>query len=760
MNFMKKHGAIVCFLLASLILLGLFHKIVFNANQVSFASGGDGMKSTFGTVYHIKHDSTYWHTKAMNYPFGESVFFTGNQVVLTNTLKLLKAVGWDLSDYALGISNILILLSFALAALFIYLVFMELGVVYWMAILASLLIMILSNQWERLGGHYNLAYAYLIPVILYLLLRFYRKPSYGLSVIFGVLVILFSAKQLYIAAFILVLWVPFWIFVFFQDRERFGKPLFIISHVLIQFFIPFILFNLFSGMQDPGLDRTAFPWGFYPSRIRLEAVFLPVSLPHGQFLDIKGVFRSSAYVGLLGAVVAVVILFSSVRKLIRKKGFLALKVSDNPAWNILFWSGVISLFIAMGWPFSSGWERLLNYSGPFRQLRAIGRFVFPFYYIMTITSFLYLWRWHQKSGLRIRHLLLALFLLFAGFESMMHIRTCPKRYNNPISWHSELYNSSEQNQWYEKYNSADYQAIIPLPYFHIGSENYWHGDRTPVIADAYAASLGTGLPLTAVMLSRTSIKQTLMNLDLILEPYHNYPILEEFPDQKPLLILRHKKGGLSEHEHDLISKAELLTENDHLKIYHLTLDSIPGLISDRQKELSQLAEKQEADPQSMEGDRMDLILRESPGVLYEDFESEPNGVYSSEFSKAQTLFEGVVPDTGKYLVSFWFEGADRDLWPRTVFWNELYSEDGKKYDYIYTDFFRKMVLRDGSWGLVEYPVHVKEAGSRLKITMENKVITSGEMIIDQVLVRPIHQTHVAWSKGQTWVNNRALIPDP
>ena len=742
MNFVKKNGAIITFLFATLILCSLFHKVLFNANEISFAKGGDGLKSTFGTVYHIKYDSHYWHTDAMNYPFGESVFFTGNQVVLTNTLKLLKYAGWDLSDYAMGISNILILLSYAIAALFIYLIFIELEVTYWFAILVSLLIIILSNQWERLGGHYDLAYAYLIPVILYLLLRFFRKPGYGVSVIFGIVVILFSAKQLYITAFILVLWVPFWVFIFFQDREKFGKPGFIISHLLIQFFIPFILFNLFTGMQDPGLDRTAFPWGFYPSRIRPEAVFLPEGLPHGKFLNIKGPLRSKAYVGLLGSVVFLIILITVIWKLIRKKGIASLSVSDHPGWNIMFWAGVISLLIAMGWPFSLDWERMLNYTGPFRQLRAIGRFVFPFYYTMTITSFLFLWRWHQKSSFKIKHLVLAVVLLVAGFESVVYFRHWPRIYNNPISWHSGLFNSSEQTEWYGKYKWADYQAIIPLPYFHIGSENYWVGGDSPVITDAYAASLGTGLPLTAVMLSRTSITQTLMNLDLAMEPYHEYPILEAFTDPRPLLILRHKKGRLSEAEQNLVDKAVLLTENDHLLIYHLSLDSIPRLITERQRELALLAH--------------DSNIRQEPGVLFEDFNSEPGGVFSTAFSAPVTLLEGLIQDTGKYLISFWFEGTDRDLWPRTVFWNELYREDGSKYDYIFTDFFRKMVLRDGSWGLVEYPVHVKEKGSRLKIAMENKVITGGEMIIDKVLVRPAGVTHLFSTDDQTWVNNRQL----
>ncbi|MEN8158359.1 MAG: hypothetical protein ABFS10_15505, partial [Bacteroidota bacterium] len=333
---MKKYGAAITVILSTVILFSFFHRVVLDANQLSFAAGGDGLKSTFGTVYHIKYDSTYWHTDAMNFPFGESVFFTGNQVVLTNILKLMKDVGWDLSDYAMGISNILILLSFVLAALFIYLIFIELKMGWWMAIAGSILIILLSNQWERLGGHYNLAYAHLIPVIIYMLLRFYRKPTYLLSSIFGIVVVLFSAKQLYIAAFIMLFWIPFWIFLFFHDREKFGRPLFLVTHMLIQFILPFILFNLFTGMHNPGLDRTAYPWGFYPSRILLNAVFFPEGLPH-EFIQFKGVVRSKAYVGLLGTVVAAVILFSVVRKLVRRDGIKALQVSENPAWSLLFW---------------------------------------------------------------------------------------------------------------------------------------------------------------------------------------------------------------------------------------------------------------------------------------------------------------------------------------------------------------------------------------------------------------------------------------
>ncbi len=88
----KIQGAIATVLIASLIIFVLFSNHILEANQVSFASGGDGLKSTFSTLYHIEYDSSYWHFEGMNYPFGESVFFTGNQTFLTNAIKNLPLI--------------------------------------------------------------------------------------------------------------------------------------------------------------------------------------------------------------------------------------------------------------------------------------------------------------------------------------------------------------------------------------------------------------------------------------------------------------------------------------------------------------------------------------------------------------------------------------------------------------------------------------------------------------------------------------------
>jgi hypothetical protein len=53
----------------------------------------------------------------------------------------------------------------------------------------------------------------------------------------------------------------------------------------------------------------------------------------------------------------------------------------------------------------------------------------------------------------------------------------------------------------------------------------------------HIVSLKTGLPLTAVAMSRTSLSQTSKNIQLVLEPNEPLKILEEMPNKKPFLLM-------------------------------------------------------------------------------------------------------------------------------------------------------------------------------------------------------------------------------
>jgi len=739
---MNKKGAWIVVILMSIILITLFHKTVFNAGKVSFAAGGDGLQSTFGTIYHLRHDTTYWDTYAMNYPFGESLFFTGNPILMTNALKIIQDItGKDLSEKAMGLSNLWILFSFVLCALFVYLIMIELKLPWWYAVLGGVLIAMFSTQWERLSGHYNLAVAFAFPVPIYILMRFYKKPLYLTSVIFGLYMFIISARHLYFTLIITAMIIPFWIHLIFSGLNGKGKWHQAMLHFAIQIFIPLLVFLILSGMNDEAIDRTAYPWGFYFSRMKLEAIFLPIGLPHGSFLEFSYHSKSTAYVSLLGTIVFLVIGIRLFVLLFKKQFKEAFLIGDSKSFSWIFWGSVICLLLSFGLPFSPAYEKLLNYTGPLRQFRVPGRFIMPFYYLMTITAFYMLWFWFKNTRFKGKYVVLVVALLFTSFESIMHIRARPRQYRHTLEQLNDWDNKLEENRWINGHSWSEYQSMVPLPFFHVGSENYWIGDRSPALQPAFIMSIKTGLPLHAALLSRTSISQSLMNIDLVKEPYHDYEVLEMLPSDKPFLLLKLSGVNLSHNETRLISKAELVNRGNKLDSYRLSIDSIRSLIVDRQNELRTLAST-------------DSLSSEFS--LFEDFKSEHEGCFSGSFKEPVTFFSGIIPDTGTYSVSFWWEGTVRDLWPRSNLFVDLYRSNGEKYHHLMTDLFREMVLREGSWGLVEFQADVKEPFTKIDLTVYNKLIIKGNIQIDNVLIRRKGKVYTFEDEKGTWVNNRLL----
>ncbi len=740
-------GSIITVILTSSLMFLLFHNIILHPNDISFASGGDGIKSTFGTLYHIEHDTTYWHTGAMNYPYGESVFFTGNQVFLTNVLKFLKDRSLDPGAYALGISNMLILFSYVLCALFIFLIFNELNVPVLLGALFAVIITFLSPQWARLSGHFNLAYAYAFPAAIWLIMVFYRKPRFLLSVIIGLYLFFMCWKHLYFYVLIGLLLGCFWVYVFFTGKERFGGTWKMAVHFTIQLIIPIAIFILFSNMYDVVIDRTAYPWGFKWYSTRIEGVFLPLLHPYFPFIRITGSWRTLAYVGAFATLIFLYIIFRVIYLMSsRGRSRDAFLVSDHRALNILFWASVISFLISLGLPFTLGVEKWLNYTGPFRQFRAIGRFVFPFFYMLNIMAFYLVWKWMKEYNGWVMKLVFSLALIMTVYDAWLNIAPYPKMLDNKIPTLNDRQNILPEDQWVKKYDWSKYQAIMPFPYFHVGSENYWVGGDSPVQTDAYVASLKTGLPLNAVMLSRTSISQTLKNLDLCLEPYRNYPILDDLPSRKPFLFVYKKNTQITENEKRLIDHAQYLTGNKSLEFYRFYPDTLKALVREHQAYLKSLI------PGS-------LCAGDESSVIYENFDEEPGDIYSNDITRKTKFFETEIPDTGTYEISFWFLDGDKDLYPRTRIDITLSAPGEEDYFFFGTDVQKKVVTRDSSRVLFEESVDARYPGTVIKLSYHNKVLTKGKFRIDDLLIRKKGQDVRFTKNGHTWINDREIFGD-
>jgi len=747
----------------SLVLLFIFYgNVLRNLNNTYFSASGDGLKSTFGSVYHVNHDTSYLRTCYMNYPFGESVFYTGGQPVITNWFKLLKNNGFDFTDNLLGFINLWMLFSIVLGALFLYLILRELKLPVLYSIGVSNIIAFMSPQLDRFGGHFNLAYLYFIPLMIYLFLVFYRTRKIYISLLLGAVALLSLVTHAYFFGFQAFLVIVFWIWAIIEDKESFGKVKFPALNIFIQLILPFIIFQILVWSSGEVDDRTSYPWGFFSFPAYLQGIFYPINRVYGNLMHVKQVsWEGISYIGLVGVIGFLTIVLNSAKDIINKKGkWSFLKVSDNKFLNILFWTSILALVFSFAIPFSLGLKKLFNYMGPLKQLRAPGRFAWLFFYSINIVTFYLLWRFNSNNKKITAKILLSAALLWGSYDAYLNVRSQEKHINNSIASLNDEENISEINLWYNDIDFKQFQAIIPLPYFHVGSENYWIEGSGESKKQSFIASMKTGLPLTSVMMGRTSMDQTVKNLQLIMEPYNSFDIIDLWPNEKPFLILYDKNSVLTISERNIKNKSQFIISNDLLEIRTISKVDFEELLQENKDQIRNQLESKELF--GIEG----LIITDSiSSVHYKGFGDIVPGeskigekCYTGNIKKENVIFEKqfVKIDTSKeYIVSLWVQNMNADLYPRTKLIASLYNESGERHYKDKFDIWRRTKIIDSNgWGLIEFKIKFKNSNDKIKLSMVNNLITNGELKVDEILIRPDGTDVFVKGKDLIYKNNR------
>ena len=382
-------GWISTVLITSLLVCLYFPAVVKTLNTTVFTSGGDGLKSYYCYLYHIKTDSTELGFEGMNYPYGESIFFTDNQPFLSEAMRLLCKVFPALYNYSIAVWNGALLLSIVLAALFLYLILMELGLPLVISVLAGIGISMLSPQMGRMGAHFSLSYIFVIPMAIFLLLKFSKQQKFKYSIIMGFLIIWSGATHMYYIAFLAMLIFLFWIFFAFGRPEVFSKWKTWLPHILIQLIIPVVIFELVVMISDHVTDRGQYPFGFLFYRAYAESVFLPADRHYGEFLHKIINYRyinweGYAYIGAVAALACAIFFGRAFPRLFKGRFRTGWMYDNNLFLTYLFWGSFLILLYSCGIPFILGLEGIVDYLGPIRQIRGLGRFAWVFYYSMNI----------------------------------------------------------------------------------------------------------------------------------------------------------------------------------------------------------------------------------------------------------------------------------------------------------------------------------------------------------------------------------------
>ncbi len=753
----KLPGLAVTVIIGILLMFYFFETPIKSPGQTFFATGGDGLKDYYTTSYYIKYDTSYTHSMVMNYPHGEHIMFTGSQPSHSMLLKLVNDYITDIGDYTVGVMNIAMLISVVAGMVFICLLLIHFRLNYLYSALVSAGIAFLSPQLARMGGHFSLSYVFVIPAILYLIAIFHHRAAVWKSILLGVFMLWAIGVHVYMLGFYSFIVVSYWIYIFASQRTDLTTSKCIL-HFSLQFLLPLILFLLFSVITDTVADRTAYPWGFLYYKAYPESVLLPIDMPYGAFLSRFSDFshidwEGRAFVGMAAATGFLIMLVLFFVRLIKKQYIPAFKpAGDNLILNIFFWTSVLALLYSFGIPFIFGLEGLVEYIGPLRQMRGIARFSWLFFYVINIYVF---WKiWHLKEYL---HRYLWMVLVVAAIGALW-----TDAFYNADYWSRRVNNELPESRWACDLKTGEFQAILPIPYYHVGSENIWIEPRGGIDMYASIVSWKTGLPSMGVLLSRTSLSQTIGNCELIWEAYRKPAVLELMDRGKDILIVALNDEPIPPPQKQLLELSEKLRDEGRFSLLRLNPDTLDSYYEKLyKKEYSAFGEKElfmhngyyygSAIP--------DFSVLDFPDYGQDIFYITP-GSKTMSFGSREYFIDQPIPATEperEYVLSFWIEGVHTDLFLRSQMIIELKDKYGSVYDYTLTDLFRHVVTTDGNWALIEKTIHVQNPGDRIQCLLRNSLLKNKSFTFDHVIIRAA-DTDV-YKEGRGWLmrNNRFFI---
>jgi len=753
-------GFILTFILSLILLCVFYGSLLVHCNTIYFGNSRDALESYYTALYHLRYDSSYFHQGGMNYPYGENIFFTGGHIPIIFFLKLLNHIV-NVSDYAVGIINISMLLSIVFCALTIYLILQEFSLPSVYSALVATGIAFLSPQIQRLGG--TLAYEFLIPVFMYLLIRFYKKPSLKKSILIGIYTFFAISFHLYFFSFFGFLSFFYWVILLFSHERGFSKIGFAAKHFFLQIILPYIALNLLLTITNHVHDRTQYPWGFFVYTSSWAGVLYPYGKPYEKMAHffcnpIMPEWEGVSYIGAIAVCTLFILIIVAAGKLLTRKWDQVLAPTNQKILNIFFWASMAALLYSFGYPFVWKEDFFIHYIGPLKEIRALGRCAWLFYYVMNIVAFYNIYNWTKNSHKIVRYCLIPISLIVLFTDVYFYSNHYEDTLNSPVDELADKQNNLPENAWLKNTDLSKYQAIIPLPYLNVGSENVWIDEESDLLKYVFIVSLKSGIQTTAVILSRTSLSETYKNISLILELYRKLEILKDMPNMKPFLVMA-QPDKINEQEKHLLSECKFVLQTPNYGVYELPYSVLQhytdSLYSNTVNEFRKAKTYAIGDYYST--DSVKNFIHYSYDSIPDSITYSGKGAYSGNITKYNVLFEGSIPNykDSNYVFSFWMYNFTTDLYPRSTIEIMLKDSTGKLYKVDYTEPLHILKTLDGKWALLEHPIKIKHPSDKIKVTLWNDDLAKNtNVIMDEFWLKPATTDIYQQGKDYIFKNNR------
>lgn len=575
-----KKGWVVTLLLSFFVLNSFYYDVLFAPNKHVFNPSGDGLKNYYTAAYFIKNNQSLTSFEGMNYPYGESVMYTDGHPALSYILKTLSILIPDVDTNVIGILNTVMLLSILLTSFIIYHIFKQLNFHDYFASFSAVGLTYLSPQIFRLQGHYSLSYGFAIPLtILLIILVSKNKKTLPTLSFLAINNIIWFFTHPYLGLMTSGMTALYAIFSFtpkgvvsFNDSWK-QKMLLGLSGTL-----PILLFLSFSSIIDHHEFRPTNPHGINEYHATFESVFLPNRAPFKQnveqFYKYDGTsWEGVSYIGIVSLIILTLFFFRSVKQSFEQSKIIFFNNwLDNHVLKKMILCSIVFLFFSMLLPFRWGLEEMVDRFSSIKQFRAIGRFAWVFYYVLGISVLYLINNWItvllSKHSTKLAYaLIIGVPVLYLSEGFAYH-----KEVGGSISKSDNIFrlkrSPQEIKDAVELLSQNNFQALIPLPFYHVGSDNYGKSGSDKSMKLSMVLSFQTGLPLVSSHLARTSLKETRKSFQLFSENHFKKNISRKLTSELPFLIM-HTKEFLVPNEIALLKNASIVKEYDSFILYQI-----------------------------------------------------------------------------------------------------------------------------------------------------------------------------------------------
>lgn len=733
----------VLILIASLVLVFiLYGNIIVSPNSYMFNDSGDGIKNYYTYAHHIKNDSSYTQFEGMNYPYGEHYYYTDSHPIITVIVKLISKVFPNVVYSSIGIINFLMILSVFLTYIVSYILLRRFKISQVVSFVGAIAIGLLAPQIFRLEGHYALSHSVAIPLTWLLLLR-YKTKSTRLNIL---LLSINNAFWLLIHAYLGIILIGFVFFYFLIDflsnikkniRDLKQYYLFVFAVIM-----PILVFVLSLYFTDTHVDRTNNPTGFFLYNAELDDILLPhfglINSFIESFVEIRQRWEGWAYIGILSSVFFVFLLFSFIYHIAAKKfNSFKQKYFDNRMLSLSFLSALVLLIFSFGIPFKQ-FPVLIDILPIFKQFRATGRFDWVFYFVFMTFTFYYIDKLYymvlNKSKL-LANIGIFIILIFFFYDGWVQQSRISKRINGHEN-HFLL--SVKDNLIPPNYNIefGKYQAIIPMPFYHFGSEVFSVAGKLNSERVSMLYSYHFNLPMMSAYLTRVSIPESKKIISVLSPTYYKKELEKDIISDDPFLIIETNEKK-SYFENAIIKRSEFLFALNGLKFYKILPKDLFKYTG--KEELAYFNKIKNTKRFYKNG----FYLSDTTKYYYfnsfdyKKTEIKHTGQGSGKLRKNEEnliieFAERTFKEDATYTLSFWVYNAEYNLNEHFRFGLVEYNNEDTVAERRFFPELSKIIY--GDWTMVKIDFKMKDINNKVKLYSKGSVYSSGYIYYDDLLV--------------------------